>query len=63
MPTKLLAIVKKSELSLSDVAKYHRNEKYIFFEGTNCFVLKSKLREIKELLDQKKSVAEVNATI
>ena len=63
MPTKLLAIVKKSDLTLAEATKYHRNSRYMFFDVTNCFVLKDKLREIKELLDQKKSVAEVNATI
>lgn len=63
MNKKRLAIVKQSDLSNEELAKYHKSSHYIFFDFTNCFVLKAKLREIKELLDQHKSIAEINATI
>lgn len=63
MNKKRLAIVKQSDLTPLELAAYRRNHRYIFFDITNCFVLKAKLKEIKELLDQKKTIEEINATI
>lgn len=60
---KKLAIVLSKDLNNTEMAKYHRDKTYIWFAPTKTFVLRSKLREIKELLDQGKTISQVNDEI
>lgn len=60
---KKLAIVLANNLNNTEMAKYHRDKSYIWFSPTKTFVLRNKLREIKELLDEGKTVAQVNEII
>ena len=54
------AIVLAKDLSMLEMSRYHKSPDYIWFPPTKTFVLKHRLREIKELLDQHKTIAEVS---
>lgn len=63
MAKKKLAIVLASNLNTLEMSKYHKNPNYIWFAPTKTFVLRYRLREIKDLLDQGKSISEINEII
>jgi len=60
---KKLAIVLAKDLSMLQMSRYYKNPAYIWFAPTKTFVLKHRLKDIKELLDQHKTIAEVNEII
>lgn len=54
------AIIRKSNLTYPQFITLSRDSDYQFFEKTNCFVLIDKFKQIKKLLDEKKTIEQIN---
>ncbi|MEY3403294.1 MAG: hypothetical protein RLZZ86_2910 [Cyanobacteriota bacterium] len=57
------AIILAKELPLIEIQKIKKDPEYHYFVATHTFVFKSKMKEIKELLDLKHSITEINEMI
>lgn len=53
-------IVEQSSIPYLEIQKYKKDRKYTFLSLKNCFALKSKLSIIKKMLDEGKTIAEIN---